>query len=193
MSRTFYQKATLEVAPGLLGRTLYRRTAEGTVAGRVVEVEAYCGSEDPGSHAYRGPTKRNQTMFGPGGYLYVYFTYGMHHCANVVTGRQGSAGAVLIRAVEPVKGLDLMAARRGTPAAGLLAKGPGRLCQAFDLTRADNGADLTEDEIWVSRSKRLEGPIRTSSRIGLREEWDQPWRFFEPGPWVSGPAKLNKI
>ncbi|MGI8426891.1 MAG: DNA-3-methyladenine glycosylase [Actinomycetota bacterium] len=192
LSRAFYARPTLEVAASLLGRTFYRRNTEGTVAGRVVEVEAYCGLDDPGSHAFRGMTKRNQTMFGPGGHLYVYFTYGMHHCANVVTSKHGIAGAVLLRAVEPLEGLELMAARRGVGEPGLLAKGPGRLCQAFALTRMDDDTDLTDGDVWFSRGRRLRAPVRSSSRIGLRPEWDQPWRLFEVGPWVSGPASLNR-
>jgi len=137
-------------------------------------------------------TNRNKTMFGEGGCLYVYFTYGMHDCANVVTGKPGVAGAVLLRAVEPIDGLDLMAARRGNSAPGLLAKGPGRLCQAFALTKSDDGSDLTHGETCLSKARVLKGPVLTSKRIGLRPEWEQPWRFFEAGPWVSGPASLNR-
>jgi len=178
----------------LLGRRLTRVTKEGIVAGRIVEVEAYGGLDDPGSHAFRGMTNRNKTMFGEGGCLYVYFTYGMHHCANVVTGKAGVAGAVLLRAVEPIEGLDLMAARRGISTPGLLAKGPGRLCQAFGLTKADDGSDLADGETGLSIDSVsvLKGPVRTSKRIGLRPQWDQPWRFFEAGPWVSGTASFNR-
>jgi DNA-3-methyladenine glycosylase len=186
LSRRFYSGPTLQVAESLLGRTLYRDSEEGLVAGRLVEVEAYCGSADPASHAYRRRTPRNQIMFGPPGHLYVYFTYGMHHCANIVTESDGVAGAVLLRAVEPLQGLEVMAARRGTVVPRSLARGPGRLCQAFGLSRVDNGSDLGSGPIWVGASRRLKGHIRTSKRIGVKPEMDQPWRFYEDGPWVSG-------
>lgn len=186
LDRSFYSQPTLEVAESLLGRTLYRETEEGLVAGRLVEVEAYCGAEDPASHAYRRQTPRNAIMFGPAGHLYVYFTYGMHHCANIVTWVQGVAGAVLLRAVEPLEGLDLMAARRGLSDPRLLAKGPGRLCQAFELTRQNNGADLVTDDLWVGEERSLRGPVRTSMRIGVPPDPDKPWRFFEEGPYTSG-------
>jgi DNA-3-methyladenine glycosylase len=175
------------VARSLLGRTLFRETDEGLVAGRLIEVEAYGGPDDPASHAYRRPTPRNRIMFGPAGHLYVYFTYGMHHCANIVSDVEGVAGAVLLRAVEPRVGLELMAARRGMSEPGLLAKGPGRLCQAFGLTLADNGTDLSEGDVWVGHGQRIEGPVRTSVRIGVKPEMDQLWRFHEDGPWASGP------
>jgi DNA-3-methyladenine glycosylase len=192
--RSFYSQPTLEVAESLLGRTLYRETEEGLVAGRLVEVEAYCGAEDPASHAYRRLTPRNAIMFGPAGYLYVYFSYGMHHCANIVTWEEGVAGAVLLRAVEPLEGLDLMASRRGLSDPRLLAKGPGRLCQAFGLTRQNNGADLVTDDLWVGEQRSLRGPVRTSMRIGVKPELDKPWRFFEEGPYTSGrKASVNLL
>ena len=126
-------------------------------------------------------------MYGPPGVLYVYFTYGMHHCSNIVAETDGVAGAVLLRAVEPLDGLALMAARRGVSDPRLLAKGPGRLCQAFGLTRADNGTSLATGDVWVGTERRLEGPVHRSLRIGVDPATDQPWRFYEPGPWTSGP------
>jgi len=185
LSQKFFSADPVSVAARLIGRTLYRQTPEGLVAGRLVEVEAYCGADDPASHAYRRMTARNSPMFGPPGRLYVYFTYGMHHCANVVTGKPGQAGAVLLRAVEPTAGLELMALRRGIEDPRLLARGPGRLCKAFALTTADNDAELEEDKIWIGRPKKLKGPVGTSGRIGLRPGMDQPWRFYEQGPWAS--------
>ena len=207
----FFARPALEVAPALIGRTLFSIAPEGLVAGRIVEVEAYggfggvaaplstesrapeaanplksnSGSSDPGSHAFRGRTPRNSVMFGPPGHLYVYFTYGMHHCANIVTDADGVAGAVLLRAVEPTEGLDLMAQRRGTDDLRKLARGPARLCQAFALDLGHNRADLATGDVWVGRTRRLSLPIQTSARVGLRPGMDQPWRFYEPGIWVS--------
>jgi DNA-3-methyladenine glycosylase len=185
LPRAFYGRDALVVAPDLLGRTLVHESAEGTVSGRIVEVEAYCGPRDPASHAYRGPTRRNAVMFGPAGHLYVYFSYGMHYCANVVCEREGSPGAVLLRAVEPVSGLELMAKRRGLSAVGLLAKGPGRLAQAFGIDRAQNGSDLVEGPVWIGGAPVLKGAVATSARIGIRRAAEEPWRFYEAGPWAS--------
>ena len=173
------------MAESLVGRVLYRQTPEGLVSGRLVEVEAYCGVDDPNSHAYRR-TPRSAIMYGPPGVLYVYFTYGMHHCSNIVTEPDGTAGAVLLRAVEPLEGLGLMAARREVSEARLLARGPGRLCRAFGLSRADNGTDLATGDLWVGTDRRLEEPVQRSYRIGVDASTDQPWRFYEPGPWTSG-------
>jgi len=185
LSRRFFARPALEVAPLLIGRTLYRETPDGVIAGRIVEVEAYCGSSDPGSHAFRGRTRRNATMFGPPGHLYVYFTYGLHHCANIVTDSDAVAGAVLLRAVEPTEGLNFMANRRGTDETRNLARGPARMCQAFALDLKDNGLDMTTGDVWIGRGRRISSPIQTSARVGLRPGMDQPWRFYEKGPWAS--------
>jgi DNA-3-methyladenine glycosylase len=181
----FFARPTLQVAESLVGHTLYRDSPDGLVAGRLVEVEAYCGPNDPNSHAYKR-TPRSAIMYGPPGILYVYFTYGMHHCANIVCEADGTAGAVLMRAVEPLEGLDLMAARRGLADPKLLAKGPGRLCQAFGLNRENNDTDLATGDVWVGAERRLEGPVRSSYRVGVDASTDFPWRFYEPGPWTSG-------
>jgi DNA-3-methyladenine glycosylase len=196
LPRAFYGRGALVVAPDLLGRTLVHETPEGTVAGRIVEVEAYCGPIDPASHAYRGPTRRNAVMFGPAGHLYVYFTYGMHYCANVVCEEEGSPGAVLLRAVEPVSGLELMARRRGTSAVGALAKGPARLAQAFGIDRAQNGIDLVDGPVWIGGAPVLEGPVEASPRIGITRAAEEPWRFYEVGPWASprrSPSPSPKV
>lgn len=182
----FFARPTLEVAESLVGHTLFRQTSEGLVSGRLVEVEGYCGPDDPNSHAFRR-TPRSAIMYGPAGVLYVYLTYGIHHCANVVCNADGVAGAVLMRAVEPMEGRDLMAARRGVADLRLLARGPGRLCQAFALSRLDNGSDLASAEVWIGAERRREAPVLTSYRIGVDAATDQPWRFYEPGPWTSGP------
>jgi len=185
LRRVFYARDALEVAPLLLGRTLVSESSEGTVTGRIVEVEAYRGPLDPASHAYRGPTRRNAVMFGPAGHLYVYFTYGMHYCANVVCEDEGSPGAVLLRAVEPVSGLALMGQRRGTGVRSLLARGPARLAEAFGIDLSQNGTDLVDGPVWVGGRPRLAGPVSSSVRVGISRAAEEPWRFFEAGPWTS--------
>lgn len=166
----------LEVAPRLLGATI----THAGVTIRLTEVEAYLGPLDPGSHAYRGMTKRNAVMFGPPGHLYVYFTYGMHHCCNLVTGAEGDPGAVLLRAGEVVGGIELARERRGSSDRDL-ARGPARLCQALTVTLADNGM-----------TPPLEPPtanydIQTGPRVGLRHAADRPWRF-----WISGDPTVSR-
>ncbi|MGH2718528.1 MAG: DNA-3-methyladenine glycosylase [Actinomycetota bacterium] len=185
LPRSFYEHDPLQVAPLLLGRTLVRESPEGLVSGRIVEVEAYCGFRDPASHAYRGETRRNAVMFGPGGFLYVYFTYGMHYCANAVCETPGSPGAVLLRAVEPLAGLELMAERRGTAVVALLARGPARLAQAFGLDLRDNGIDLVDGPVRIEGEQRLVGEVAVSPRIGIAKAAEEPWRFYEVGPWAS--------
>lgn len=185
LPRSFYERDPLLVAPDLLGRTLVAESPEGAVAGRIVEVEAYCGFRDPASHAYRGETRRNAVMFGPGGFLYVYFTYGMHYCANAVCETPGSPGAVLLRAVEPLEGQELMAARRGTAVVGLLTRGPARLAQAFGLDLTDNGVDLVDGPVRIEGAPRLAGAVAVSPRIGITKAAEEPWRYYEVGPWAS--------
>jgi len=163
----------LDVAPRLLGATL---THDG-VAVRLTEVEAYDGANDPGSHAYRGPTRRTEVMFGPPGRLYVYFTYGMHHCANVVCGPDGTASAVLLRAGEVVEGLDVARERRGQHPDRDLARGPARLCSALGLDLGDNGLDLTAGALRLGPPVPAER-ISTGPRVGLRQAPDRPWRFW---------------
>jgi DNA-3-methyladenine glycosylase len=175
------------VARDLIGRSLVRRLPHQRLVGRIVECEAY-QEEDPASHSFRGRTTRNDVMFGPPGHLYVYFTYGMHFCMNVVTGRDGEGSAVLLRAVEPTEGIDEMLARRGLDDVRLLCAGPGRLTQAFGIDRAHNGADLVAgDVLFVTRGAALsEDRVGVSPRVGLTVAVDRPWRFFEVGsPFVS--------
>jgi DNA-3-methyladenine glycosylase len=181
------------VAPLLLGRTLVSESEAGTVTGRIVEVEAYCGYVDPASHAYRGPSQRNAVMFGPPGHLYVYFTYGMHYCANVVCEPAGSPGAVLLRAVEPLTGLSLMADRRGVDPGSvrLLARGPARLAQAFGIDRSLDGTDLVGGPVRIGGRPVLRGEVEAGPRIGITRAVDEPWRFWEAGPWAS-PATITK-
>ena len=189
LGRAFYGRDPRLVAPELLGKVI----VHGPCAARIVEVEAYCGSEDPGSHTYRGPTKRNATMFGPPGGLYVYFTYGMHWCANAVCGAEGEGIAVLLRAGEPLEGLEEMRARR--PAARRdrdLCRGPARLCQALALDGTFDGSDLVRRDRGVTIVDDGTPPPDEPSfgpRIGLSAGADLPWRWWVPGdPHVSRPG-----
>jgi DNA-3-methyladenine glycosylase len=199
----------LDVAPQLLGTVFSHTTVEGTVAVRITEVEAYDGPNDPGSHAYRGETARNAVMFGPAGFLYVYFTYGMHFCMNVVTGSPGDPSAVLLRAGEVVEGVELARHRRGAPpaplpAAGILpaptrkrpaanpdrdlARGPARLCVALGINREQNAVDLLakDSPVRLLDGPGFDGTPSTGPRVGLREAADRPWRFWIPDdPTVS--------
>jgi DNA-3-methyladenine glycosylase len=180
-------RPVLDVAPRLLGAIL----RHGGVAVRLTEVEAYDGANDPGSHAYRGPTRRNQVMFGPAGHLYVYFTYGMHHCANIVCGSEGTASAVLMRAGEVVEGIDTARARRGNHADRDLARGPARLCSALGLDLTHNGLDLSTGALTLGPSIGPER-ISTGPRVGLRHAADLPWRFWlTDDPTVSRYVGAN--
>jgi len=185
LPRSFYARAATEVAPALLGQVLVRAFPDGTRAtARIVEVEAY-GPGDPASHAFRGMTPRNATMFGPPGHVYVYFTYGMHFCMNAVCGRVGEGTAVLVRAGEPLEGVEGMRARRGREPTLELCSGPGRLAQAIAVDRSDDGADLVDgDSLWVERASRSEA-IGSGMRVGVRET-TRPWRYWlEGNPFVS--------
>ncbi|WP_410784658.1 DNA-3-methyladenine glycosylase [Kribbella sp. C-35] len=188
MRRSLLAGPVLEVAPRLLGMVLRSTTSEGTVAVRLTEVEAYDGPNDPGSHAYRGQTPRNAVMFGPAGFLYVYFTYGMHFCMNVVAGPEGTPSAVLLRAGEVLEGIELARLRRNQPADRDLARGPARLCVALGIGREGNGADLLakNSPVELLNGPGFDGEPATGPRVGLREAADRPWRFWIPDdPTVS--------
>jgi len=182
LPRSFYDRPGLVVAPDLLNKLLVR----GERVGRITEVEAYGGADDPASHAFRGRTARNAAMFGPPGHLYVYFTYGMHFCANVVCGPEGTATAVLLRALSPVAGLEAMRALR--PAAlndGSLCNGPAKLCQAFAIDRSLAGTDLaghTPGDVTIA-DDGTPPPISPSVgvRVGISAGKELPWRFLVPG------------
>jgi len=183
LPRSFYRRPSLTVAPDLLGRTLVRRLPDGTrLSARIVETEAY-REDDPASHSFRGRTARTEVMFGPPGHLYVYFTYGMHFCMNVVTGPDGEGSAVLLRAAEPLEGLDWMAAARGTADPRLLCSGPGRLCQAMAIAREHNGIDLVAGpELRVERGAPVEPDgVAAGPRVGIRMATERPWRFVVAG------------
>ena len=164
-----------EVAPWLLNKLL----VHGVCVGRIVEVEAY-REDDPASHSFRGRTPRNEVMFGPPGHLYVYFTYGMHHCANVVTGIEGAGAAVLLRAVEPIAGIDVMRERRRGRAA--LSDGPAKLCQAFAIDGRCNGHDLLSGDGpgLFDDGTAPPGAPRIGPRIGISKAVDVPWRWRTP-------------
>jgi DNA-3-methyladenine glycosylase len=194
LPRSFYDRSPLVVGPELLGKILMG--ADGR-SGRITEVEAYCGTADPASHSYRGRTPRNDTMWRGPGLLYIYFTYGMHWCANATCPSDGpyGAGAVLIRALEPLTGLEAMRQARWRNQLHQtdrdLCRGPARLCQALGWDRALDGADL----VTVDRGVRIgdDGtappPVAVTTRIGLSVATDRPWRFVVAGsPWASGPA-----
>lgn len=179
---SFLAEDVLEVAPRLLGAVL----VHGDVAVRLTEVEAYAGEADPGSHAFRGPTARNDVMFGPAGHLYAYLIYGMHVCANVVTGAEGTASAVLLRAGEVVAGHDVARSRR--PGAGDrdLARGPARLCRALGITLEHGGVNLGAGPVQLHPAPQPAATVSTGPRVGLRQAGDRPWRYWLPGePTVS--------
>ncbi len=185
LPRRFFARPVLTVARDLLGHLLVHETPEGVVVGRIVETEAYRGADDPASHAYR-LTPRSRIMAGPPGIAYVYFTYGNHYCLNVVSEPEGRAAAVLLRGVEPVEGIHLMAARRGTAHPRLLASGPGRLTQAMGVTRWQNGWDLTRPPLFIADGRPGQRRIATSPRVGIRRAADRPWRFYlRENPFVS--------
>jgi DNA-3-methyladenine glycosylase len=190
LSRDFYRRDPKVVAKQLLNKVL----VHGERSGRIVEVEAYCGPVDPGSHAYRGKTRRNTSMFGPPGLLYVYFTYGMHWCANAVCGDEDEGLAVLLRAAAPMEGIELMRAARGPVARRDrdLCSGPAKLCQAFAIDGEHDGADLvTGDRGPMIVDDGVRPPRRpgNSLRVGLTAGAEHPWRWYVPAdPNLSRPA-----
>jgi len=173
---------SVEVAPRLLGAVL----RHGDVAVRLTEVEAYAGPDDPGSHAFRGRTRRNAVMFGPSGRLYCYFTYGMHVCCNVVVGGEGDPGAVLVRAGEVVSGVEVARTRRPGASDRDLARGPARLCRALGIGLEHDGVDLAAGAVRLQPGESPVDEVSTGPRVGLRAAPDRPWRFWETGhPTVS--------
>ncbi|MDX3585259.1 DNA-3-methyladenine glycosylase [Streptomyces europaeiscabiei] len=197
LAREFFDRPVLEVAPDLLGRVLVRSTPEGPIELRLTEVEAYDGANDPGSHAYRGRTARNGVMFGPPGHVYVYFTYGMWHCMNLVCGPEGRASAVLLRAGEIIVGADLARKRRISARNDMeLAKGPARLATALDVDRALDGTDVCASGTSpmtvltgtsVSRDQVLNGP-----RTGVSGDGGvHPWRFWTADDPTVSPYRAH--
>jgi DNA-3-methyladenine glycosylase len=187
LSQKFYSRPTVQVAKDLIGQILVHQSPQGTTAGRIVEVEAYLPKNDPGCHASRGRTPRNEVMFGPAGHAYVYFCYGNHFLFNVVTEKEGRPGAVLLRALEPVRGMDLMVRRRGNfgPEDLSLINGPGKLVQALGLDRSHNKIPVWKKPLFIQKAQR-EGGIGVTTRIGITEGSELPLRFFLKGsPYLS--------
>jgi len=181
-----------ELARFLIGKVVVRDLPEGRISGRIVETEAYLHG-DAAAHSFRGETPRNRSLFGERGHAYVYVSYGIHRMLNVVGGTPGVGTGVLIRAAEPLEGIDLMQARRGLTDVTDLARGPGKLAQAFEITMGLNDIDLTQEgPLWLGRIDRLAGDIGVSIRIGITKEVDRPLRFYEHGSqFVSGRKALN--
>jgi len=200
LSRAFFTRSPRRVARELLGKVLVRDDAGARLTARIVEVEAYLGEKDPAAHSAAGLTARNAVLFGPPGYAYIYFIYGNHYCLNVSCEPEGKAGGVLFRAVEPLTGIEKMTRARGieVPTSGglrptdlrKLTSGPGRLCEAFGITRArDNGCDLTSPgSLWIGDDGNRPGGIRITPRIGITKAVDWPLRYLVAGnEFVTGP------
>lgn len=189
----FYRRSSLVVAKELLGKIFVKETAGKLQRGKIVEVEAYKGSIDEAAHTFNGPTERNKVMFEQGGLLYVYFTYGMHYCSNVVTGNAGEGDAVLIRGIEPVEGIKEMSINRfGTGSINEkqlanLTNGPAKICQAFGIDKKFNGVNLVSSNIYILDNKNIQPEsIITTTRIGIKKSVDLPWRFYiKDNPYVS--------
>ncbi len=193
MNHSFFRQDTVELARKLLGCLLVHRTPDGVAGGMIVETEAYIGAIDKACHAYRNRSERTEIMYHDGGYAYVYFIYGMHHCFNVVTGPEGEGNAVLIRALEPVIGLELMQRWRNTKSVRNLCSGPGKLCQALAITKKEYGLDLcaADSPLRLIRYRHILGAkIGATPRINVayaEEAAAWPWRFYiKNSPYVSG-------
>ncbi len=186
LPREFYVRNTLAVAKDLIGKIFVRKLNGEILAGRIVETEAYIAGEDESAHSSRGKTKRNETMFEEGGKLYVYFTYGMYHCANVVANEKGKGDAVLLRAIEPLYGLEIFARNRfgeenlTEKEKRNMLSGPGKICMAYNLTRKEDGTDLLGEEIFILDAPEVPASnIVATTRIGISKSKELPWRFYE--------------
>ncbi len=177
--RSFYARPTLEVAPELIGKYIIYHSPLGKLSAKIVEVEAYIGENDPACHAARGRTPRNYVMFGPPGFAYIYFVYGMYHCLNFVTEPEGLPAAVLVRAAEPDEGEQIM--RRLSPGneRHKLLNGPGKFCRSFGLTRDQNGLDLTGHRLYLEHRSAVIANIKQTERIGIKVGNERPWRFYD--------------
>ena len=193
LPRKFYTREVKVVAKDLLGKILVKKDGNSILAGKIVEVEAYDGKIDRAAHTFIGKTKRNQIMFNEGGYFYVYFTYGTHYCCNVVTGKKDHGTAVLIRAIEPVKGVKKMIENRygrdllNEKERFNLTSGPGKVCRAMGINKSHYGADLTDDTIFIMDSHKIQKDmIVITKRVGIKKSIELPWRFYiKDNPYVS--------
>lgn len=200
LARTFYDRPTLDVARDLIGKVLVHKRRGSITSGVIVEVEAYIGESDPACHAAPGPTRRNQPMYGPPGFSYVYLNYGIHYMMNIVTESTGRPAAVLVRALEPLDGVDIMRrrrlrevkGRRKPPAAALaldeLCRGPGNLTMAMGITLRENWLDLLGDRLFIEERGIVMAPVEWGPRIGIRVGTDKPWRIY-----VRGHASVSGL
>ena len=179
LPRAFYRRPTLDVCRDLVGCRIVYNAPEGRLSARIVEVEGYIGRDDPACHAARGKTPRNSVMFGQPGFSYVYFIYGMYHCLNFVTEREGFPAAVLLRAAEPVEGIGMMRRRSPNGKEARILSGPGKFCRSFGLTRRQNGLDLTGDILYLAEQHEAGAEIAQSRRIGIRQGQELLYRFFD--------------
>lgn len=197
--KDFYTRNVLKVAKELLGKIFVVNDSANKLKlmAKIVEVEAYDGKMDEASHTFNGKTDRNKIMFEEGGYLYVYFTYGKHFCANIVTGEKDHGTAILLRAMEPLQGFDVFGKRRFNKISLTekdkinLLNGPAKICQAFGINRNNNGTDLTKNEIFLLNAKKITDPnIVKTTRIGIKKSLELPWRFYiKNNKYVSWPVK----
>jgi DNA-3-methyladenine glycosylase len=179
LPRSFYNRDTNLVARELIGKYIVMNAADGRKSARIVEVEAYIGEEDPACHAACGQTIRNALMYGKPGVAYIYFIYGMYHCLNFVAERKGFPAAILLRAAEPVDGVELMHTNSSHKPVHTILSGPGKFCLAFGLTRAQNGLDLTGSTLYLENRNEHSPEIGVSRRIGIRKGTDKLWRYFD--------------
>lgn len=179
LAHSFYARPTLEVATELIGKYIVYHSAQGKLSAKIVEVEAYIGQDDPACHAARGRTRRNAVMFGPPGFTYVYFVYGMYYCLNFVTEPEGFPAAVLLRAAEPEEGNEIMSRLSPGNSGCDLLNGPGKFCRSFGLTREQNGLDLTGNRIYLEDRLIVVTQVEQSTRIGVKNGSDRQWRFYD--------------
>jgi DNA-3-methyladenine glycosylase len=193
LPRDFYDRPTLDVAKDLLGKVLVHNRRGVRTSGEIVEVEAYIGESDPACHAAPGPTRRNEPLYGPPGHAYVYLNYGIHYLVNVVTEAEGWPAAVLIRALDPLGGIDVMRRRRGAVRSiHDLCRGPGNLTMAMGITLKENRLDLLGDRLFIEDRQGARGSIAWSRRIGIAVGTEQPWRAYVAGhPAVSAKRTLG--
>lgn len=190
LPRSFYNRSTLVVAEELLGKHLVWVQRRARLSGKIVEVEAYIGEDDPACHAAPGPTARNTVMYGPPGHAYIYFIYGMYHCLNIVTERKGFPAAVLIRALEPLEGLEKMIGHSPRTPHNLLLSGPGRLCRSLGLTTVHSGLDMLGGRLFVEDSGDTVSQVTRTPRVGIRKGADRLWRFVDASSVaISGPGR----